>query len=80
MAAMSASRLFLDYEQPLFFRSPSSVKQKKKKERAKIGDEASGNEFFFASRSTDCEKIGAARSLGCFSLRGFFFLFFFFCN
>ena len=33
----------LDYEQPLFFRSPSSVKQKKK-ERAKTGDEGSGSE------------------------------------
>ena len=30
------NNVVLDYEQPLFFRSPSSVKQKKK-ERAKIG-------------------------------------------
>ena len=33
----------IDYEQPLFFHSPSSVKPKKK-ERAKIGDEGSGSE------------------------------------
>ena len=47
---MSRRAVRLDYEQPLFFRSLSSMKQNKK-ERAKIGD------------VTDCEKIGAARSL-----------------
>ena len=40
MPDSSYFNLLLDYEQPLFSRSPSSVKRKKK-ERAKIGDEVS---------------------------------------
>ena len=65
----------VDYQQPLFFRSPSSVKQKEN-DRAKLETrrlsprpQFSRGHVFFASRSTDCEKIGAARSLDMWQQR-----------
>ena len=61
----------LDYEQPLFFRSPSSVKQKKKK-RAKIGDEGSGSEARKNSCFASAPLVPNFRALFffCFTLDG----------
>ena len=90
--------IVVDYEQPLFFRCPSSVKQKKMSarklgtRRAEAKRENMRVPHFFALRfrsprpqfsralfffcftldSTDCEKIGAARSLDCCNDRGNF--------
>ena len=66
---------WLDYEQPLFFHSPSSVKQKKK-ECAKIGDEASGSEarkifsHFFALRFRSPRPQFSRALFFCFTLDG----------
>ena len=67
----------LDNEQPLFFRSPSRVKQKKKKSARKLGASARlvpnfrALLFFLLYARRTAKKIGAVRSLVQFKLTRF---------